>query len=167
MKLTIRLSSHTVDGIKSIGGAKDASNNGVLSYTSGLDTIFDRITKKENMDGVTDYRCFYLCNETQGVTIYNPKIKILSTPESKMSIGTLAKGTVAESITNEKTSPTGVVFNDKATIDRMVDGYLDFPSTSELRPGEFAPFWVKRQVTGTSGSGVTTEEFLFEVKYTS
>lgn len=167
MKLTIRFSSHSVDGVKSLGGTKAAGGDGILSYTSPLDSVFDRITKKENMDGVTDYRCFYLCNETTSVVVFNPKIKILTTPNSVISIGTLTKGTTAESITNETTQPSGVIFHDKAAIDRTSDGYLDFPGTTELRPGESAPFWIKRQVSSTSGSGVTTEELLFEVKYTS
>lgn len=167
MKLTIRLSNHSADGVRSIGGDKISSAEGVLAYTTPLDSVFDRITKKENMDGVTDYRCFYLCNETSGVTVFNPKLKILTTPDSTISIGPLAKGTVAEAIATEKNAPVGVTFHDKAAIDKTSDGYLSFPNTTELRPGESAPFWIRRQVKSTAGSGVTTEELLFEVKYTS
>lgn len=167
MKLTVRLSKHSVDGVKSIGGRAATGNEGILGYTTPLDSIFDRVTKKENMDGMTDYRCFYLCNETTGITVFNPKIKILTTPNSVISIGTQTKGTIAETITNEKAAPTGVIFHDKTAIDGNLDGYLEFPGVTELRPGESAPFWIKRQVNSTSGAGVTTEELLFEVKYTS
>lgn len=167
MKLTIRFSTHSANGVKSIGGTSKSGSDGILSYTTPIDSVFDRITKKENLDGVTDYRCFYLCNETSDVIVFNPKIKIVTTPSSKISIGTLTKGTTAEAISTEATAPSGVTFHTKEAIDKLSDGYLEFPGTQELRPGEYAPFWIRRQVASTSGSGVTTEQMLFEVKYTS
>lgn len=167
MKLTVRLSTHSHDGIKSIGNTMDQTPGGVLGYTSGIDTVFDRVTKKENMDGATDYRCLYISNESTGVTIFNPKIKILTTSASKISIGTLGKGVTAQAIATEKSAPSGVLFKTKEEIDATSDGYIDFAGVTELRPGESAPFWIRRQVVSTSGSGVTTEEFIFKLKYTS
>lgn len=167
MKLTVRLSSHSANGVASCGGAKKEGQEGILTYTTGLDAVFDRVTKKENMDGVTDYRCLYISNETNGVTIFNPKIKILTSSTSEISIGTLGKNIVAGSISTEKETPSGVTFKTKSEIDVSGDGYLSFPGITELAPGEFAPFWIRRKVASSSGSGTTTEEFIFKLKYTS
>lgn len=168
MSLTLRFSLNTAEGISSLGGGVNNTPAGIIANTSPLNSVFDKVLKHENIAGATEYRLLYLCNDAiQNEKVYVPKLKLISTPDSQISLGALPKNEVGGVVTSEKEAPSGVVFKTQAELNSESSGYLSFPNANELAPGEFLGFWIKRKVSSSSGSGTIKEEIVLEVQYRS
>lgn len=165
MSANLRFSTNTVSGKKYLGGAVVTGSTGVFSPSAtAANLIFDEVLKSENIAGTPDFRCLYLQNDYTNQTIYEPKIEIISmTNTAAFTIGLLTdKGVVAQSITNENTSPSGISFTDIgiATPVNLIKG-----STNLLLPGEYVGFWIKRVPANLGASGTITGELLFQLRY--
>lgn len=171
--INMKLSTNTQQGRKYLGGAIDSSAAGILQQTQVTSNfVFDEVSKIENINEVTDYRCLYVKNDYEAKTVYNVKLRILTVPSvSDFWIALVPKGDTAESIVNENTEPTGLTFYNKTDLDTTVEtseisnGYLKGPS--ELVSGEYFAIWFKRKAKNVGGSGTTVAEFSFDVTYDS
>lgn len=169
MALTLRFSTNVAGGTRSCGGPIDRSTSGLIANTSALNSVFDKVLKHENIEGVTEYRLLYLSNDNipSNSKVYVPKIKFISVPESEISIAALPKNEVGQILQTDKEKPVDVIFKNQATLNNESSGYLSFPNGGELLPGEFLGFWLKRKVNSSSGSGTIKEELVIEVQYRS
>lgn len=167
MAIVVRKSSHVAVDKICCGGAMASGSEGILPPIGVLHSLFDEITKQENSTGATDYRCIYIQLTPDSVEpIGNPRIKILSESETIISLGPLTKNVQAEAIATESTAPSGVTFYTQTEINqRNSTGYLSFPGTSTLNPGEYCGLWIKRRTNATSGSGSITEELVLDLEY--
>lgn len=141
--------------------------DGVIPPTGTLESIFDEVSKQENIAGTTDYRCIYLENSRNSVEpAVAPRVRILSETESEISLGPLQKNVQAEAIANEKTAPQAVTFRTQKEIDEQnSDKYLRFPDVTSLLPGEYCGLWLKRKTKPTSGAGTITEEVILDINW--
>ena len=156
--LVYRFSLHNISGAKSCGGAVDKTDAGRIPSTTGLNELFDKVLKHENIEGSTDYRLIYLVNESASRT-YSLSTRILSA-DDEISLGALTKNAVGTTIASEATAPASVVFKTQAQLDSGSGGYLTFPNGQELGPNEFCGLWIKRSVNSSSGSGTKRCELL-------
>ena len=164
--LTLRKSANIANGQPSCGGAMVSGDTGIIPAVGNVNSLFDKVLKSESITGITEYRLVYLSNESNSVqTIYNPTLKLLGNTSSEIALGALQKGQTGESIATEKTAPSGIVFYTQAQLDASSGGYLAFPNTSTLAPGEFCGVWIRRKTNATSGSGTIVEEMVLEVAY--
>lgn len=166
MAVTLRFSSNAASGVKSCGGAPMTGTAGIIPNTSALNAVFDKVLKHENISGSTEYRLVYLSNDsTSSEKIYNIKVKLLSTPDSEIAIGALAKNDIGTSLATEKQAPSSVVFKTQAELNSESAGYLSFSNAEELAPGEYVGLWMRRKVRSSGGSGTVKEELVLEVQY--
>lgn len=162
--LVYRYSLNNVSGAKSCGGGVDKTDSGRIPSTTGLNELFDKVLKHENIEGVTDYRLIYLVNESSSRT-YSLATRILSSDDDEISLGALSKNTVGTSLATETSSPGSVVFKTQAQLDSSSGGYLTFPNAQELGPNEYCGLWLRRSVNSSSGSGTKRCELVIESKY--
>lgn len=169
MAAVLRKSTHTVSNAKCCGGNMDSSSGGILPPVGELNNIFDDITKEENSNGSTDYRCIYFSNEANSSEpVSNLKVKILSQGTTQFELGPIAKNSPAEAITTEITQPSGVSFYSQQSIERAnSDGYLPFPGAQTLLPGEYVGLWIKRITRAAQGSGIITEDLVLDFTWVS
>lgn len=162
--VNFRYSSHIASGVKSCGGSVIDSGSGIIPSTTGLNELFDKVLKHENIQGVTDYRLIYLKNDSSS-TAYSLGVKILSSDDDEISIGALSKNVTGETLATETEAPSSVVFKTQDQLDSSSGGYITFPSGQELAPEEFCGLWLKRSVSSSSGSGTKRSELVLEARY--
>ena len=169
MALTLRFSTNIAAGTRSCGGAIDRTAAGLIANTSALNSVFDKVLKHENIEGMTEYRLLYISNDNipSNSKVYVPKIKFISVPQSEFSIAALPKNEVGQILISEKETPVDVVFKTQSQLNNESSGYLSFPDGGELLPGEFLGFWLERKVNSSSGSGTIKEELVLEIQYRS
>lgn len=169
MALTLRFSTNIAAGTRSCGGTIDRTAAGVIANTSALNSVFDKVLKHENISGMTEYRLLYLSNDNipSNSKVYVPKIKFISVPDSEFAIAALPKNEVGQILQTEQENPVDVIFKTQSNLNSESSGYLSFPNGSELLPGEFLGFWLRRKVNSSSGSGTIKEELVLEVQYRS
>lgn len=165
MSLEMRKSQHKIGGAISCGGAIDKSKDGLIPFTGSVNNVFDNILKHESADGVTNYRLVYLYNSPDNSeSVYKTRVRLLTEPDSKISVGAMSKGDTGESIASETTPPSGVTFYTQQQLNQS-GGYLKFPSADILAPGEHVGLWIKREANASTGSGTITEELVLGVHY--
>lgn len=163
MAITLRLSTNTVNGKKSLGGAIDTTDKGIYSVTnSTTNYLFDEITKNENIAGTVDYRTLYLKNDSTSSDVFNIEILFNSLPSTdKIQIGFLSdKNVQADAIPDENTPPSTIEFID---IDKTTSYKLIKGQNNVLKAGEYVGFWLKRTPQNTASSGQVTSELIFEI----
>lgn len=158
--IQLRLSGGTanVNAGASLGGPMSTSQNGIIS-SAQLNNLFDNISKAENFAGTTDYRCFYVHNDTVTVgQIYaSGEVYLGNTPLAIFEFGVGDVNTVAPSIVTESVIPVGVTF-----FTTSAASPLAFSAT--LDPGDFVPVWVRRTADNILGAGSVTDTFTIVVK---
>ncbi|MEH6575794.1 MAG: hypothetical protein V7731_01835 [Amphritea sp.] len=102
--------------------------------------LFDDISAQQARDGLEDYRCFYLKNDSIADT-YTVKLFMTETaaPDQwSVAVDPAGVNGAAEVIADEATPPAGPVFS-------LPDYFspLDFT----LAPSQFQAVWIKRQMT--------------------
>lgn len=150
MTLSVRLS----------GGQNNASPDGALGgqrsdtavTDNTLHNLFDAITRAEALAGRTEYRCFYIYNDTNGSHLSGVTVEVSTNPPvSHMAVGLdpIGKGDgrltgIATTISTEDTTPSGVKFfgEDTASSDGPFDSVV-LP-VGLLKNGEGVPIWIKR-----------------------
>lgn len=162
--IVYRFSTNNVSGTKSVGGAVDRTDLGKIPPTGGVNELFDKVLKHENIEGMTDYRLIYLVNESAS-RVYSLSVRILSSDDDVISIGALPKNEVGQVLATENTIPTSVVFKTQAQLNSSSAGYLTFPNGQEIGPNEFCGLWIRRSVNSSSGSGTKRCELVLESKY--
>lgn len=162
--LVYRYSQSKLGSNKSCGGDVDKTPAGIIPATTGLNELFDKVLKHENIEGTTDYRLIYLVNESPS-RAYSLAVRILASDEDVISLGALPKNEVGSVIAAETTAPASVVFKTQAQLDSTSGGYITFANGLELGPNEFCGLWIRRQVNSSSGSGTKRCELVLESKY--
>lgn len=163
-EVVYRFSTNKVSGTKSVGGPPDKTEEGKIPPTGGVNELFDKVLKHENIEGMTDYRLIYLMNEGAS-RFYSLSTRILSADDNVISIGALPKNTEGTALATENTVPTDVVFKTQAQLNSESGGFLTFPNGQEVGPGEFCGLWLRRSVNSSSGSGTKRCELVLETKY--
>ena len=166
--LVLRKSSTVANGQPSCGGKILLTSEGIIPAVGSVNSLFDKVLKSESITGTTEYRLVYLSNESGSAqTIYNPLVRLLGKTDSEISLYALSRGAEGVSLPSEKTEPTGAVFKSQIQLDASSTnkGYLDFPNTATLAPGEYCGLWVRRKTNAASGSGTTVEEMVLEISY--
>lgn len=165
MAANLRLSSNSVNGKVSLGGAVVTTPDGIYSpNTTAANVVFDEVLKSENIAGTPDYRCMYLKNDFSSQVIYSPQIEFKSaTNTAKFQVAFLSdKNVVAQSLSNENTPPSGLVFMDLANDSptALIKGSSDM-----LLTGEYVGFWLKRTPTNLGSTGTVTGELVLQIRY--
>lgn len=134
------------------GGAANASGDdslgGVISanvVSSSVNALFDYVTGDESAAGDIEYRCIYVRNSHASLTLYGAKVWISSnTPSADTSVsiglGTAAINGTEQTVANENTAPTSVVFS-------LAANEAGSLSIGDLAPGAHKAIWVRRTVT--------------------
>lgn len=138
------------------GGASntdpDASLGGAESSTQitsdSLSNLFDEVTGDEHTAGDTEYRCFYVKNNS-AETAYNVKVWIDSnttSSEDTITIGLdlAGAGGTADTIADESTAP------DPEVTFSTADGQANALSLGDMTAGQSYGVWVKRVVSAGS-----------------
>ena len=142
-------STNEVDGVGNLGGALVAN-----AVSSNVNDFFDLITPEESADaGQThNYRCWYIRNDDEnGYSLLSGNVSLIGGPadaNTRIGIAVLPKNQVAESLTNEETSPAGVTF-------QYNDNRDPIQFSDDLAPGEFVAVWMHREVS--QGVGALTD----------
>lgn len=129
------------------GGLGGAIQSGDVPNT--LNGFFDLISAQEGTDGMIDYRCLYIKNETAGSNaLINGAITLASQASdtyTTIAIGLAPEGIngTAQAIGDENTEPTGVTFSDSNTP-------ITFPANIEKN--EYIALWIRRTVTSGSSA---------------
>jgi hypothetical protein len=146
------------------GGASntdpDTSLGGVKSSTSISGTLFDDVSSQEATEGLVEYRCFYVHNNNDTLTLIAPKVWIQSnTPSATttvaVGVGTSVQGSTEQTVANEGTAPSGVTFSEPS----------DFASGVPLGdiPGNgHRAVWVRRTVS--AGTAIAADSFTLRVE---
>lgn len=121
---------------ESLGGARSDTEvaDGVLN------NLFDQVTGAEAAAGDISYRCIYLINENTTLTLQASETFIQQntiSPDTQvaMGLGTSPIGGVEQSIPDEKTAPTGVVFTEPGTTTPLIVG--------DLAPNATKAVWIR------------------------
>lgn len=135
------------------GGASNSDPNaslgGAKSSTAWVSNMFDDVSAAQATAGSIEYRCFYVHNANATLTLIAPKVWIVdNTPSPTTSIaigiGTSALNGTEQTIANEGTAPSGVVFAEP----------VDFAGgivLGDIPAGGHRAIWIRRTVNeGTS-----------------
>ena len=105
-----------------------------------LNSLFSDVTSEQASNGLVDYRCFYVYNESETAYLYNATAYIQSQTNSgstvQIGVSVNPIDTVAPLIPTENTPPTGVYFFDSGPSNKITLGTLG--------PGQKVPVWLKR-----------------------
>jgi hypothetical protein len=113
-----------------------------------LHNVFNLVSGIERTSGKTKYRCIYMKNKHPSETGINPRLFIPKNTVSSTTVlfagydieAGIGDGTtsgVAQSIVNESTAPTGVIFTDATDASRGLQLGIDLP------PGKTVAIWLK------------------------
>ena len=126
----------------------NASLGGVASSTAlvsaSLHNLFDKVPSAEAAAGSVEYRCIYVRNEHETLTLEDAKVFIPSNTDSAdtdlaIGLGTSAIDGTEQTVANETTAPTGVTFSAPAN-------YAAGLSIGNLGPNSTKAVWVRRTV---------------------
>lgn len=140
----------------SIGGARSSTE---ISATA-LFNLWDRVNSAEALAGDTEYRCFYVRNESSTDTLLSAGIYISSNTSSndttiEIGLGTAGKNGTEQTVANESSAPSGVTFSAASSQGAGL-------SLGDLAPGDYYPVWVKRIVSPTA-SATTSDLYTLRV----
>ena len=152
------------------GGAGNSSTaaslGGIMSSTAITDAtlhnLFDVVSSQEATDGDNEYRCIYVYNAHGTLTLQGAKIWIsTNTPSTFTEVAIALAGeavgvSVAETVGNESTAPTGPTFTTPASEGAALT-IGDIPALS--RKG----IWIRRNVTG-GAAAYNTDSAVLTVK---
>lgn len=133
-------------------GTDDAAK--ITTANTSLNNLFDNISKLENSDGVTDYRCIFIHNDTAigGDVFADGAIYLQGDPKANISIGldVVGKNQPAWVIADENEAPTSVTFSAPTELSPLA-------LLTTVDEGEYVPVWIKRTAQNVAGSGTVTD----------
>ena len=144
----------------SLGGVMSSDAGAAITTSNtGLNNLFDNITKSENFNGTTDYRCVYIHNDTinAGDIFASGEVFISGTPYADIQIGVGVKNATAVTVANENTTPSGISFSAPASGTPLSLG-------SDLDPGDYIALWIRRTANNISGTGTVTDSIPITVR---
>ena len=139
----------------SLGGAISAEASAIINTANtNLNNLFDNISKLENSEGTTDYRCIMIQNDTvtTGEVFANGAVFLEGEPKAVTKVGFGSYNTSATTIANENTPPAGIVFSSPTEAFP-----LTFPSNEPLDPGDYLALWIERTAQNVAGAGTITD----------
>ena len=144
------------DPNQSLGGYISNDPGGeITTSNNNLNNLFDNITKSENFNNTTDYRCIFILNKVGGGGPFaSAEIYLNNTSYADIEIGFAPEGydINVEQIGNESIAPTGVVWSQPDAGSPLV-----FPGAQQLTEGQFIALWIKRTATSIPGTGTVTD----------
>jgi len=117
-----------------------------ITVSANANGIFDDISKIESLNGMTDYRCLYVKNESTVDTMLTTTIWLATQPPGAdtlalmVDIAGVGDGVItgiAQVIADENTTPSTGAFTPSADLSAGI-------SIGALAPGEAAAFWLER-----------------------
>ena len=143
-----------------MGGSMATNTEAVITTAStSLNNLFDDVTKAENYNGTTDYRCVYVHNDTlaPGEIFASGEVYIAGTPYADVQIGLGTKNSTAPTIGDENTSPSGVSFTAPNSGAALSLG-------SDFNPGDAIPLWIRRTANNIAGTGTVTDSIPISIR---
>jgi hypothetical protein len=146
------------------GGASnddpDAALGGAMSSEVVPTAQFDNVSASQAESGSVEYRCFYVLNTHDTLTLENAAIWIQANTSGSDTAIALGAGTAAidgteQTIANEATAPTGVTFSAAADEGAAI-------SLGNLGPGSSKSVWIRRTVN--EGASAGTDTYTLRVK---
>lgn len=136
--------------------AQNASLGDAKSASAATASLFDDVSGPESTAGATDYRCVYVHNNHDTLTLQAPKVFIaVNTPNTgtavSIGVGTSALNGAESLIANELVAPTGVTFSAPSVVGTGL-------ALGDIPPGQHRAVWIKRVVnqnTSASSDGFT------------
>lgn len=160
--IILRLSTGTLSSqantnpVRSLGGKMSLDAGAIINDSNTtMNNLFDDVTKAQNYQGSTEYRCVYIHNDTADTsqTVSAMKIYVEAGSKATVEIALGAKNTDAPVITGESDPSsvlTGVSFSAPSSTFK-----LNITTGSEVfNAGDKIPLWIKRTVSNIIGSGV-------------
>ena len=146
-------STSNSDPNQSLGGNMATNAEAVITPAdTRLNNLFDNISKLENANGTTDYRCVFIHNDTTtaGAVFSDGAIFLQGLTKATIELGIGAIGTTAAVIPDENTAPAGITFSAPSATSPL---YLP----AALNPGDAIPLWIKRTANNIAGAGTITD----------
>lgn len=140
------------------GGAANADPNlslgGIVSTTAVPSNYFDKVDSAQALSGETNYRCFYVKNTNATLTLTGARVWIaLNTTSAdtdiNIGLGTSAINATEQTIANEATAPTSVVFSAAATEGASL-------LIGDLAPNQTKAVWLRRIVNANAAASNDT-----------
>ena len=124
-----------------LGGAIDLTNP--VDQVNLLNNIFSEISAQQSEDGLTDYRCLYVVNDSTSENLQSAAVYIEVEPSSPGVYLELGKGqalpnNTEAAIADYETPPVGVIFQRA----NSVAAGVQIPSLGSS--GGYQAFWIKR-----------------------
>ena len=147
----------------SLGGAMSTVSGGIIPKTKTLNSLFDDIGSAEAIAGDTEFRCIYVQNINEALTLLSARIWIYqNTPSTgtTMQLGAALQGVDGEAstIADESTAPSPAV-----TFAETCVGYSTGIYISDLVVNGFHGIWLKR--IATAGVVVISDDnFILKVQ---
>jgi len=124
----------------SLGGAKSSTE----VVDAQLHNLFDIVSSAESQAGDVEYRCIYIHNNHQTLTLQNARVYIQSNTPSEdtdiaIGLGTSAVNGTEQTIADEDQAPTGVSFQNAV-------GAGNALALGDIPPGQHRALWIRRTV---------------------
>jgi hypothetical protein len=147
----------------SLGGQRATNPEAIITTSNtNLNNLFDDITKAENFNITTDYRCVYIHNDTTNPAeiFANGEVYLNGGSYATIQVGVGVKGAVAVTIANENAVPAGITFSSPTSAAPLPL----MSGTNQLNQGEFIALWIKRTANNISGSGTVTDSIPLSIR---
>ena len=146
------------------GGAANSNPNaslgGVKSSTAWASTLFDDVSSAEATAGSVEYRCFYVHNANETLTLIAPKVWIqANTPSATttvaLGLGSSVQGGEEQTVANETSAPSGVSFTEPSDFAGGI-------ALGDIPAGGHRAVWIRRTVN--AGTAAIADSFTLRVQ---
>lgn len=135
-------------GNASLGGAKSST-----AAPTAVDTLFDAISAGEATAGDVEYRCVYLHNnytaDMQATVVWISANTPNAATTISIGLGSSAVNGTEQTVANESTAPTSVVFSEPATQGAGL-------AIGTIPAGQHKAIWLRRTIN--AGAGATSND---------
>ena len=119
-----------------------------------LNNLWDNVSKSEQQNGDTEYRCIYVRNGAASDPYTGAKVWFfVSQQYISMGLGTAAIGAAEQTIPNENTAPSGVNFTQPNS-----EGVAQ--QIGSIGSGQYKAIWIRRVIPPNA----TQESLLYRIK---
>jgi hypothetical protein len=127
----------------------------------GLHNVFDIVGGLGSLNGETNYRCLYVQNTNDFLTLLNSVLYIISntaveTSDISIGVGTSIIGGIEQTISNEVFAPIGVTFTNQIDVSNSL-------SIGSIPKGSHRAIWLKR-VIDPNASAFTNDNAVISVR---
>jgi hypothetical protein len=147
----------------SLGGQRATNAEAIITTANTtLNNLFDDVSKAENFNGTTDYRCVYIHNDTQNAAeiFANGEVYLNGGSYASIQVGIGVKNAVAPTIANENTAPAGITFSSPTSAAPLAL----MSGTNQLDADDYIALWIKRTASNISGSGTVTDSIPLSIR---